>query len=484
MGTTITNTTTSQTVSSPPPDTTSEGSKTTATESQPQQDPQTEARNADGSKQLALGMRGQQAMQGQIIQQQLSKQVSSQPKIPSPAELARQHEEANAAKSSKTESNTTDATKFAPSKSAVQQGDFELNPRVEYEKLPTDLKGKLNQQLWARMGKENRATLIETYNRLKNYGLWDQVKRVTGEKDQPEPHVKVKGHEFEVAGNSGGIAFEAYDGAELVKKLKGTGHFGEDGKIIGALHKGQRSMREWGDEKSLHVSVGPGNAFDAHVDKVSPTNQPQAGNTKIDPVKGKNHHTTEVWPEKIRDKVKIPGVIVEGNIVENKDGWHGGELKVGVKVEWKGPAEKQKVQLPHSKELTPNPAPQETMEKIAARLEKVKTYFPTPIGSNPDWVPSHDAVAAQVAAQVLEAARNGKTSITIDLPQYQGQKGDQAKVLKAMEEIGQIVRSELIAAREALPEKDRAQLPDVNSVRGITVSFGEKNQRGFVSMLQ
>src|SRR5262245_6643106 len=252
MGTTITNTTTSQTVSAPPPDTTSDGANATATESQPQQDPKTEARNADGSKKLALGMRDQQAMQGHLIQHQLSK------KIPTPAELAKQREEANAAKASKDGSNSTDATKFAPSKSAVQQGDVRLSPRVEYEKLPEDLKSKLNQQLWARMGQENRATLIETYNRLKNYGLWDQVKRVTGEKDQPEPHVKVKGQEFEVAGNSGGIAFEAYDGAEFVKKLKGTGHFGEDGKIVGWLHKGQRSMREWGDEKSLHVSVGPG----------------------------------------------------------------------------------------------------------------------------------------------------------------------------------------------------------------------------------
>ena len=483
MGTTVGNTTT-QIISSPPADITTAGTEAAAAPSpQPQPDPQTDARNSDSSKKLAMSMRDQQTMQGQLVQQKLSSQVSSQAKIPTPAELANKREEGKAESKSATEGNTSPATTFAPSKSAVQQGDVRLSPNVEYEKLPEDLKGKLNQQLWSRLGTQQRTTLIETYSRMKNYGLWDEVKRITGEKEQPEPHVKVPGGELEAPGNSGGITYEAYDGARLVQKMKATGHFGEDGEYIGALHKGQRSMREWSDDpKSLHISVGPGNKFDGHIDKKSPTNQPQMGNTKIDPIKGKMHHTTEVWPEKIRNGTGIPGVIVEGKIVENKSGWHGGELQVGVKVELHGPAAKKKTELPNSKPDSANPVPQQIMEKINQRLIKTKNEFPVPIGFNPDEVPTKEKVAAQLAAEIMDAARNGRVAIQLNFPQYLDQKGDQAAALATMKEISEMVRSELIAARAALPEKDRASMPDFESVRGLTMTFGAKTQRGIVSM--
>ena len=55
----------------------------------------------------------------------------------------------------------------------------------------------------------------------------------------------------------------------------GTIYYDDDGSVLGSMHKGQRSLREWSDDMtSLHVSVGPGNNFDAHVDKVTPTNKP------------------------------------------------------------------------------------------------------------------------------------------------------------------------------------------------------------------
>jgi hypothetical protein len=308
----------------------------------------------------------------------------------------------------------------------------------------------------------------------------------SGEKDKPEPHVKVPGGELAAPGNSGGLTYEAYDGAKFVSDLKRTGHFGEDGKVIGALHKGQRSMREWSGSdddqaKSMHISV-KGNKFDAHIDKVSPTNEPKQGNTKIDPIKGKNHHTTEVWPEGIRDATHIPGVIVSGNIKENRDGWHGGELQVGVRIELHGPAGKEKVDLPNNKPDSANPVPQQIMEKIDGRLHATKNDFPVPIGFNPDEIPTKQAVAAQIAAEIMDAAKTGKNSIQLNLPQYLDQKGDQATALATMKELGQLVRQELIAARNALPEKDRAQMPDFESVRGFKVTFGAMNQGGTVPL--
>src|SRR3974377_1406895 len=122
--------------------------------------------------------------------------------------------------------------------------------------------------------------------------------------------------------------------------MKSTSHFGEDGSLIGSMHKGQQSMREWSnDPMSLHISVGPGNRFDAHIDKVSPVKKPEGGKTQIDPSKGMEHRTTELWPEKIRKLTHIPGVIVTGSVNENRDTPHG-EVKVGVKIELKGPVEK------------------------------------------------------------------------------------------------------------------------------------------------
>ena len=393
----------------------------------------------------------------------------SGPKIPSPAEVAQRREGKRAEKSSGDDSNDMPATQFGPSKSAVQEDDSRLSPDVEYEKLPEDLKSKLNQQFWGGLGSQQRWTLSETFRRMNAYGLWKEVKRILGEKDQPEPHTAFGGFEFQVAGNSGGILYEANSGKGLVGKLKGTGHFGEDGSIIGALHKGQQSIREWSTgSMSLHISVGPGNQFDAHIDKVSPTKKPDGGKTRIDPVKGKEHQTTEVLPEKIRDVTGIPGVILEGSIDENKEGWHGGELKVGVKVELHGPVEKKKVDLARMKPKSSSPVPKEIMEKIENRVERTKSDFSVPIGFNPDEVPTRKAVASELAAEIMEAARNGKTSIQLNLPQYLDKKDDQPAALETMREIGQIARHELGAKAEG--------------VQRLTVTFGSKKQGGTVSI--
>jgi hypothetical protein len=76
-----------------------------------------------------------------------------------------------------------------------------------------------------------------------------------------------------------------------------------------------------------------------------------------------------------------------------------------------------------------------------------------------------------MAAEMIDAAKHGRTSIQMNLPEYLNQHGDQAKALKYMEEIGRIVRSELIAAD-----------PKLSSVVGLTVTFGAKTQRGSVSL--
>jgi hypothetical protein len=249
--------------------------------------------------------------------------------------------------------------------------------------------------------------------------------------------------------------------------FKASGHFGEDGSIVGALHKGQTSLREWsGGSTSLHISVGPGNQFDAHIDKVSPVNKPVDGKTQIDPVKGKQHWENEVLPEKIRDKTGLP-IKIKGSIEENKKGKYGAEVKVGVEVELRGPVDKQKKPLV-PKPVAPNPAPQDVQVRIAQRVGRTKHHFPISVGTRPDEVPVAKAVATYMAAEMLQAGKNRGSSIQMDLPYYLNKQDDHDAVLDMMQEIGQIVRSELG--------------PPADEVTRLTVTFGSNRQGGTVSL--
>jgi hypothetical protein len=214
----------------------------------------------------------------------------------------------------------------------------------------------------------------------------------------------------------------------------------------------------------MHVSIGKGNTFDVHIDRFSPVKQPVHGKTQVDVNRAKKHGQYELVPEKVRKYTKIPGGTFDVSVEENRKGWHGGELKIGVKIEVHGPVKK-KVELPKTGPDSANPVPAPMLQKINQRVEKAQIYFPTPIGSNPDQVPSPQAIATRMAAEMMDAARNGRTSIQMNIPEYLNQKGDQAKVMAAMKEIGDIVRSELVAAN-----------PNLDSVGKLTVTFGSKTQ--------
>lgn len=420
---------------------------------------------------------GQQVAQGDFVSRQVAKLVS-QPKIPSPKEAAEKYDAKQKPKPNPpaAEDNSFPATKFEPSKSAVDEDDGRLSDAVEYKKLPSALQAKLSQQFWAGLGTRQRRTLIETYRRLKQYGVWDYIKRVTGEKEHPERHVKLFGFEFETDGNSGGLTYEATDAAGLVKKLRATGHFGEDGKIMGLMHSGQSSYREEPkgarDPRGAHISVGPKNKIDAHIDKHAPVGKPSDGKTRVDPARAWRHGMQEIIPEAVRKLARgfpIKPTVSVGKSPQDPDIT---EVKV-VGVELRGPVKKEKKKL-SSKPVVPNPAPQDAQERIAKRVERTKNYFPIPIGKRPEEVPEPKMIATKLAAKLLEAARNGKTSVEFDLAWYKSEKNDknvkedQPAALKMMREIGQIVRSELG--------------PQVEEVRRLTVTFGSPKQGGTVSL--
>lgn len=428
-------------------------------------DPKAEVRQSEGSKQNSNDYKRQQDVRGSYVQQQLEKAYqNAQPKVPDPTKYVPKD-------GVPVKEQQNPATTFDRSKSAVGEAG-RLSGKVEYDKLPNDLKSKMNQQVWHNMDENQRNTTVETYRRLKDYGVWDEVKTVEGGKEPATPNAKIGGKEFEVKGDTAAVNFTAKDGDSLQKKLIATRHFGKDGDIMGSQHSGQKSNREWTatDEKGLHVSIGKNNKFDVHIDKHSPVKEPVNGKTQVDVNRAKKHGVNELIPGKINKKLGGKGIIIDGSIEENRKGWHGAEVKVGVKYEIHGPVKK-KTQLPQTGPESTNAAPEKMMEKISTRVDRAHIHFPTPIGMNPDEMPDPQAVASRMAAEMLDAARNGRTSIQMNIPEYLNQHGDQAKALKYMEEIGKIVRSELVAAD-----------PKLNSVVGLTVTFGAKTQRGSVSL--
>lgn len=370
---------------------------------------------------------------------------------------------------------------FAPPRQRVLPADAVIaRPTAAYDQLPADLQSKMGQTTWGNLEPRQRQNLVNIYNGLKEHGIWDQVKRVVGEKESPEPHA-FGGH-FEVAGNSGGIAFEAVDGEALIGKLKDTGFFGEDNKWIAMMHPGQRSLREGGtgNATSLHVSVGPGNSFDAHIDKFSPTRQPEKGATQLDPFGAIRHHAGEVWPELLRNFLGVPGlgVTVQPSSREGKE-----PVTVGVGIELRGPARPGKLDPAFARFPAPEGQPPggPVLEKIAAQVAARGIALPVPNGLAAGEVPDARHLAESLAALVMEAAREGKGTIAIDLPQYANLPSHQDAVLGAVRQLGAIVHAEMTAARETLPADQRSQLPDFADVRHVQVTFGVRNEQGLAT---
>jgi hypothetical protein len=418
-------------------------------------------------------------------------QSGSMPHIPSPADVARQREgkrEKNEQTPPVGEAEPLPATTFAQSKSAVQDNDIRIGSDAPYDKLPDDIKSKMSLDVWHKIGNQ-KSTLIQTYMRLHEYGLWDCVVRVVGIQEKLPPHGTIGPFKIAVHG-TGGIAYEAKNAEAFKKRLIGTRHFGKDNKIMALMHAGQTGMRESRDDHppkpipsvdnsihewdeadksftatSLHISVGPGNQFDAHIDQISPVNPPLEGHSVPNLIKASKHISREVIA------AKFGGFAPYISIEENKEkGWHGAEGKVTIEGHWKWDfpsGKKEGTKLP-PKQPEPAPSDEKVQERIAKRVERTKNYFKIPVGTRPAEVPEPKAVATKMSAKMLEAADKKNNTIFMDLPFYLGKKEDHPSALDMMQEIGKIVRSELGSK--------------VEGVTRLTVTFGSNKQGGTVSI--
>lgn len=188
-------------------------------------------------------------------------------------------------------------------------------PAARFDRQPADLQRVLKKSSkdpagWlGKLDPESCSALAAIFNRMCRYKLWCHVdlilKIVPG-----EAPLRAAGHTFAVPGSTPSVYFLSPSGTALLQALLATGRFCIASGAGASLHPHQHTLREISDSDSLHISIGPGNHFDAHIDKYSPVpERPGSINCPNDlSVAALRHIGREVVPEIVRKITRIPGV--------------------------------------------------------------------------------------------------------------------------------------------------------------------------------
>jgi hypothetical protein len=183
-----------------------------------------------------------------------------------------------------------------------------------FDKQPADLQRVLSKSfkdpaVWfGKLDRERRSALTSIFNRMCRYGVWSQVRLVL-KADAGEAPVLIADRVFQVPGRTPSVYFMSLAGNALVKALMATGRFCMAHGIGASQHPGQITLREISGSDSLHISIGPGDRFDAHIDKYSPvTEHPGSSFCSNRPsVAAITHIGRELFPEWIRRITGLPG---------------------------------------------------------------------------------------------------------------------------------------------------------------------------------
>jgi hypothetical protein len=348
----------------------------------------------------------------------------------------------------------------------LEPGD-ELRAGAKYAKLPKDLREKMTCEVWDEIGRQGQqASLTDIYLRLRKFGIWKEVKRVTGIQEKLPWHGKLGPFEFSVHG-TGGIAFEANNATTLVQKFVGTGHFGQDDKLMSLMHPGQASVREYEDAmkvvpkgaldnsvhewtardpyptSSMHVSVGPGNKFDAHIDRISPVSKPTGGQSNSKFPDAIEHIDYEVVGP-MTGGVRLPRVTTDrvqvgpNQVKKVHNVW-----VINFAFEWDIFSGNTATNKPAPKPAPPiEPVPGDLQKEIFAQAGKIRQRFPKTSEGDIDVA----ELAVFIAGSILAAAKKGKTSIGVPFPNYsetQLTDAEQKVVQDAVRDIGKIVANVL-----------------------------------------
>ena len=186
-----------------------------------------------------------------------------------------------------------------------------------FDKQPAELQRVLRNSskdpagAFAKLDPERRFALTSIFNRLCRYRVWCHVRQVL-KIDAGEAPVLIADRVFNVPGRTASVHFMSFSGDRLSEALMATGRFCMAYGIGASQHPGQTTLREISASDSLHVSIGPGDKFDAHIDRFSPVPEhPGSSRCSNRPsVAALAHIGRELVPELVRRKTGIPGVQV------------------------------------------------------------------------------------------------------------------------------------------------------------------------------
>jgi hypothetical protein len=188
-------------------------------------------------------------------------------------------------------------------------------PAARFDKQPAELqrvlaKSSKDPARWlGKLHPESCLALASIFNRMCRYRLWSHVdvvlKIVAG-----EAPLRAAGHTFAVPGSTPSVYFLSRSWKALLQALMATGRFCTTRGIGASLHSHQTSLREISGSDSMHISIGPGNQFDVHIDRYSPVPEhPGSIYCPDDPSPAALRHIgREAFPEIFRKITRIPGV--------------------------------------------------------------------------------------------------------------------------------------------------------------------------------
>ena len=182
-----------------------------------------------------------------------------------------------------------------------------------FDKQPEDLRRVLRASFnddagWFEgLDRERRMALTSIFSRMCRYGVWSHVSRILRVLPGEAP-LRAAGHTFIVPGSTASVYFMTPSWEALHRALMATGKFCMAHGTGAREHKGQTTLREISGSDSLHISLGPGNQFDAHIDNHSPV--PGSTGTSFcsnDPTpEALRHIGLEVVSGKVRRISRIP----------------------------------------------------------------------------------------------------------------------------------------------------------------------------------
>jgi len=371
-----------------------------------------------------------------------------------------------------------------------------------YDKQPAELQRTLarsfrDPSVWfGRLDPESRFALTAIFNRLCRYGVWGHV-RVVLKIDAGEAPVLIADRIYNVPGRTPSVFFMSLAGDPLIDALMATGRFCKAYGAGASQHPGQTTLREISGSDSLHISVGPGDRFDAHIDKYSPTPE-STGNSFCSnrpTVAALAHIGRELVPELVRKKTGIPGVQLFPEQIFPQRGpeppRQDADIPPFVSITVRGPRPRTKPRV--SREASPllsvevvtriNRAikeqaspdallPSHVRARLARTRQAAETARPNEkaalrmareaaeqeAGNYPDA----QEFALDLAERMERARRNRMAWVKIDFPQYGGGDFSSRRAIA-----GQIRRIALII-RNYLPDRAR-------DVRAIVIIFGSGN---------